>query len=222
MPPISLVLCRLLAILSGVTDVPAANDQEIMVNRKRSRRGDGRYGLPAPLLLLLLTVAACDFRDPEEGYDEGWNPDHDRVEAPVTGEAAGEVPEDRSGATVVVDRRPADIIADTAGMNVRHGVWQEELEGESNYRIYAPEEGAEPEMIVERTGESTRTYFFNEGILFYYTEESHDGSFDLTVEFDDFGDVRGAQKLRDGSRVPPSAEDYARVVERAMEIRSAR
>lgn len=174
------------------------------------------------LAALLLFGTGCDFRGPEEGYDGNWDPDHDR-NAAAGEEAAGSIsegadqPQDESGARVVTGRRPSDIIADTAGMQVREGTWQEERVGSSNYRVY--HNGEEPEMIVERTGESTRSYFFNDGLLFYYTEEAHDGSYDLTVEFDDFGDVRGAQKLVEGRRVTARTDDYAEIVERATELR---
>lgn len=175
------------------------------------------------LTALLLVGTGCDFRGPEEGYDSDWDPDHEGSaaggEEPAGSISGGEDrPQDQSGVQVVTERRPSDIIADTAGMQVREGIWQEERLGSSNYRIY--HNGEEPEMIVERTEESIRSYFFNDGLLFYYTEEAHDGSYDLTVEFDDFGDVRGAQKLVEGRRAPARADDYAEIVKRATEISS--
>lgn len=174
------------------------------------------------LAALLLIGTGCELRGPEEGYDSNWDPDHDERtaggEEPAGSMSEGDDrPQDESGAQVVTARRPSDIIADTAGMQVREGIWQEERLGSSNYRVY--HNGEEPEMIVERTGESTRSYFFNDGLLFYYTEEADDGSYDLTVEFDDFGDVRGAQKLVEGRRVTARPDDYAEIVERATELR---
>ncbi len=170
------------------------------------------------LALFSILLSGCDFSDPDEGYDGEWSPDHEQSgeNAPASDVRENDPIEDPSGAEVVTGRRPADIIADTAGMEVREGVWEEERVGSSDYRAYY--KGDEPEMIIERTGESTRSYFFNDGVLFYYTEEAHGGGYDLTVEFDDFGDVRGAQKLVDGHRVPPDSEDFAAIVERATEI----
>ncbi len=178
-------------------------------------------------LLLLTTVllGGCDFfRGPDEGFDGDWEPDfeeskgetNERV-SPLDEEDAGELHEEIDGRTIST-RRPSDILADTATLKVVTGEYVEEGKESSTFRSYLDTEGSRPEMIVEETESSTRSYFFTDGLLFYYTEAAHDGSFDLTVEFDDLGDVRGSQKLRNGKRVPARSDDYAEIVERAMEL----
>ena len=180
--------------------------------------------------LILLTSAGCDFfRDPDAGFDDDWTPDG--VEAPITEEPEAPVinsPDPVTGDDVpdnsdieghkVSDRRPSEILADTMSLRSKSGTWEKEGEERSDFSLYLGPDGKTPEMIVEETEESTRNYFFNDGLLFYYTEESHDGSFDLTVEFDDLGDVRGAQKLRNGKRVRADSDDYSEIVKRAMEL----
>ena len=179
-----------------------------------------------PLLAFTLLLAGCDFfRDPDAGFDEEWEPD---FEESADGDNERSSPidppsEDASSSHeidghTISNRRPSDILQDTAMMQARSGEYEEEGKETSRFRTYLADDGTTPEMIVEETDLSTRSYFFNEGLLFYYTEAATDGSFDLTVEFDDLGDVRGSQKLRDGRRVPARSDDYAEIVERAMEL----
>ncbi len=183
-----------------------------------------------PILgVILLTTAGCDFfRDPDAGFDDDWTPDG--VEQPIADEV-GDPPvngipvtgddvrlnDDLDGHSIS-ERRPSEILADTTSLRSRSGTWEKEGEEHSKFSLYVGPDGKTPEMIVEETEASVRNYFFNDGLLFYYTEESHDGSFDLTVEFDDLGDVRGAQKLRNGKRVNADSDDYSAIVKRAMEL----
>lgn len=181
-------------------------------------------------LLVLTTVllGGCDFfRGPDEGFDGEWEPDFEESAdkanerlSPLDERDAGDLHEEVDGRTIS-KRRPTDILADTSVLKTRTGEFVEEGKESSTFRSYLAADGKTPEMIVEQTESSTRSYFFTDGLLFYYTEAAVDGSFDLTVEFDDLGDVRGSQKLRNGKRVAADSDDYAEIVERAMELMRA-
>lgn len=192
-----------------------------------------------PFLLLLpicLSIAGCDiFRDPDEGFDREWSPDHGDEDGPDNrgedegdidlDDATGSLPDDGNDAWVGGDdgdrlvsaRRPADILADTAGLPTSTGAWEKEGVASSDFTIYGSP--SDPDLIVERIDGTTRTYYFNDGYLFYYTEESDDGSSSMTVEFDDLGDVRGSQKIVNGKRVGMGFDDFSEIVEHAMELR---
>lgn len=172
-----------------------------------------------PLLLTLLLLS-CDFRDPNDGFDGNWEPDHGGDDA------RGSEGDDGIGEDIEFDddlseegisrQRPRQILADTGTMTKVEGEWSMEEVGSTTFTAYLDE--GKTAMIVERTTTTVRNYFFTEGRLFYYNETATDGSFDLTVEFDELGDVRGAQKLENGESVGADLEDYTSIVEHTMEL----
>ncbi len=185
------------------------------------------------LLLLLLPLSGCDlFDDHGDGFDGNWDPDHtegsdatddsDRDDPPTT-DATGSLSDDPDawesdrGDRLVSARRPSDILADTATQVTQNGRWEKEGSSGSDFIIYGSPES--PDLIVEELQDRMRSYYFNDGYLFYYTEESTDGTESLTVEFDDLGDIRGSQKLVNGQRVRLDFEDFSAIVEHAAELR---
>ena len=191
-----------------------------------------RYRLSLPLaisiLSLLFVATSCNFRDPDEGYDRDWIPDHDASEQSGGGEN-GESSQLQAGESTgslsensdqLPYKRPADIAADTSRMQATTGEWSEmNATVKTSYKVYR--DGGKIAMIVEKTDNSTRTYYYNQGTLFYYNEKGDDGSTELTVEFDDFGDVRGARRTIDGERAYTKEEDFSKIVEHAVELRVA-
>ena len=199
----------------------------MLFNLRRSYGSYVYYALAA-LLSVAVTLASCDFRDPGEGYDRSWVPDHEAVEkgSESPDESSAALQEDEATGSLedhTADRsfkRPADIAADTARMQTSDGQWSQ-MNGsvKTSYRVYR--EGGTLAMIVEKTEESTRTYYYNDGTLFYVTEKSDDGSTELIVEFDDFGDVRGARKNVNGRRQYTDEDEFSEIVEHAVELRVA-
>ncbi|MGE3801706.1 MAG: hypothetical protein AB7H80_11860 [Candidatus Kapaibacterium sp.] len=180
------------------------------------------------ILSLSFLTTSCNFRDPDEGYDRDWVPDHDASEKSggeensessqiQEGESTGSLSEDSDPLPY---KRPADIAADTSRMQATTGEWSEmNATVKTSYKVYRDK--GKIAMIVEKTENSTRTYYYNQGSLFYYNEKGDDGSTELTVEFDDFGDVRGAQKTINGKRAYTKEEDFSKIVEHAVELRVA-
>ncbi len=192
----------------------------ISIDRKLHR------GISFPLFLLVsLMLLSCEFRDPGEGYDGDWRPDHETTQGEGNdaedntegSRATGSLPDEGEALPY---KRPTDIAADTAAMQATDGKWSE-MNGtvKTDYRVYRS--GGKIAMIVEKTDNSTRSYYYNDGTLFYYNEQADDGSFELTVEFDDFGDVRGARKTVGGERSYTDQEEFAAIVEHAVELRLA-
>lgn len=172
----------------------------------------------------LLLLAACEFRNPDDGYDPNWKPDHEAT-------AENDAPEASLPASAEADKglhnpsatqehpRPAQIAADTAAMQKTWDTW--EMVGVEKSEFTAYFQKRKLAMIVEKTPESTRSYYFDGGALFYFNEKSDDGSAVLTVEFDDIGDVQGARKTINGNPARPDSDDYSEIVEHAVELKIA-
>lgn len=173
----------------------------------------------------LVLLSACNFRDPDDGYDPNWKPDHNEQKAtseeesgPAEAELAqGDDMEDLSSSST--GKRPSQITADTAGMKKVWDTWEMVGVEKSEYTAYFQKK--EIAMIVEQTPSSTRSYYFDGGALFYFNEISEDGLTSLTVEFDDIGDVIGARKSINGQPADPEGDDYSEIVEHAVELKIA-
>lgn len=173
----------------------------------------------------LVLFSACDFRNPDDGYDPNWKPDHEGQKA-TNGEESGPAEAELSQgddldnlSSSATDKRPSQIAADTGGMKKVWDTWEMVGVEKSEYTAYFQKK--EIAMIVEETSNSTRSYYFNGGALFYFNEISDDGSTSLTVEFDDIGDVLGARKKINGQPADPEGDDYSEIVEHAVELKIA-
>jgi hypothetical protein len=167
--------------------------------------------------------AGCEFRRPNEGYDPDWRPDREeRLKDPsgtaddaTTGSAE---PDDRIHAHEGI--RPGDIASDTGELASTSHTWSERDGAfESDCRVYR--KGDTVVMIVERTDRLTRSYFFDDGALFYFTESDARDNTETVVEFDEIGDIRGSQKMRGDLKVTISDDELSDIVEHASEILAA-
>lgn len=167
------------------------------------------------LLICALTIvpAACVLRGPDEGYDPDWEPDHSEEEA--TGET--DRPGGDHGNEYGSRLRPMEIVADTGTMEKSTGSWEMVGKIPSEFTVYR--RNGKPALIVEQMGDHTRRYFFNDGALFYYNETGVSGGFELTVEFDEIGDVIGTRWLLDGEELHVDRDDIAEIVEHAVELK---
>ena len=177
------------------------------------------------MLVLALTILSCNFRNPDDGYDPDWEPDHSTTQESSNtphsvnkdATATGSLPDETEAATY---KRPSEIAADTNTMQATTGKWSEMNESvKTNYTVYR--ENGKLAMILETTGTSTRNYYYNDGTLFYYNESANDGSWELTVEFDEMGDVRGSHKQTNGERGRVDRDQLSEIVEHAVELRLA-
>ena len=176
-------------------------------------------------LILALTLLSCNFRRPADGYDPDWQPDHD-APAPAQSNEQPPAEMERPGtdehgipAATSSSKRPADIVADTATMKRTEGAWEEAGEKASDFTVYTRD--GKLAMIVEIEGNVKRTYYYNAGTLFYYNEQSASGGYELTVEFDDIGDVIGSRRTLNGERIYVDQDDLSAVVEHAAELQIA-
>ena len=186
-----------------------------------------RFTFNITTLLLTCGLLSCDFRNPDEGYDSDWEPDHSAThedgdaqhptDENETPNATGSLPKETDAAPY---RRPNDIVADTATMQATAGEWSEMNESlKTSYNVYR--EDGKIAMIVEKTDASTRSYYYNDGFFFYFNESADDGSWKLTVEFDEYGDVRGSRKQVNGERTRIDGDRLSEIVEHAVELRLA-
>lgn len=182
-----------------------------------------KISTPLTFVLLATTLASCEFRRPAEGYDPDWQPDHEvpaRPDAPAPAEMERPGTDDHGiPSAASSSKRPADVIADTAGMKRAEGSWEEAGEVASGFTVYS--QNGKPAMIIEVEGNVTRTYYYDAGTLFYYNEQSASGGYELTVEFDDIGDVIGARRTLNGERIHVDEDDLSAVVEHAVELQIA-
>lgn len=176
-----------------------------------------------PGILSLLLLLSCDLRRPDDGYDPDWQPDHSAPaqpsgqdqDPPGTAAAGTDVP----GASDAERKRPSAIAADTAQMQKVWDTWEMAGVEKTEYTAYFSKK--QLALIVEKTSNSTRSYYFDRGAFYYFNETSDDGSTSLTVEFDDIGDVLGARKTIDGEPAHPEGDDYSEIVEHAVELKIA-
>ncbi len=178
---------------------------------------------PFCFLFLAVLLLSCDFRRPAEGYDSEWEPDHEhQANSQQTPSENMERPggDDHSIAGASSSQtRPTQIAADTTGMSRVHGTW--EMVGETTTEFTAYHKDGTLTMIVEQEGDLTRTYYYNSGALFYYNEATKTGAYEMTVEFDDIGDVLGARKVLNGERLYIDQDDFGAIVKHAVEVHHA-
>ena len=177
----------------------------------------------ASVILIALLFVSCDFRRPAEGYDPDWQPDHNE-ETATEQQSVEEMERPGSDDTSLPEasstqKRPTEIAADTASMERTEGTWEIVGEAPTNFTTYY--NNGVPAMIVEREGKLIRSYYFNDGALFYYNEQSGGGAYELTVEFDDIGDVIGARKQLNDERYYVDNDDFSAIVKHAVELQRA-